>query len=144
MSNSFATHWTITHQAPLSMGFPRHKYCSGLPFPTPRDLPDPGIKPASPALASWLFTTVLFTTTYHLGSPCKFLNEWEEHLKQLLFQCSSSGWLLDGGWSPEGSNHNQQIGIFSPNPYPPEREEGLESEVNNWPCLCEEASITSQ
>ena len=40
----------IAHQAPLSMGFPRQEYWSRLPFPTPEDLPDPGIKPMSPAL----------------------------------------------------------------------------------------------
>ena len=39
-----------THQAPLSMGFSRQEYCSGLPFPSPGHLPDPGIKPRSPAL----------------------------------------------------------------------------------------------
>ena len=39
------------------MGFPRQKYWSGLPFPTPRDLPDPGMEPASPALTGGLFTT---------------------------------------------------------------------------------------
>ena len=39
-----------SHQAPLSMGFFRHEYWSGLPFPLPGDLPDPGIKPMSPAL----------------------------------------------------------------------------------------------
>ena len=37
--------WTLTHQTPLSMGFPRHKYWSGLPFPSPGDHPHPGIKP---------------------------------------------------------------------------------------------------
>jgi len=45
---------TIAHQAPLSMGFPRQKYWSGLPFTSPGDLPDPGTEPASlvsPALA---------------------------------------------------------------------------------------------
>ena len=42
--------WTITHQAPPFMGFPRQEYWSGLPFPTSGDLPDPGIKPRSPAL----------------------------------------------------------------------------------------------
>ena len=57
MSSSFATSWTITHQAPLSMGFPRQEYWSGLPFPSPGDLPDPGIEPASPALADGFFTT---------------------------------------------------------------------------------------
>ena len=40
----------VAHQAPLSMEFSRQEYWSGLPFPTPGDLPDPGIKPGSPAL----------------------------------------------------------------------------------------------
>ena len=56
----FATPWTVTCQAPLSMGFSRLEYWSGLPFPTPGGLPDPGIKPAflvSPALAGRFFTT---------------------------------------------------------------------------------------
>ena len=43
--------WTVARQAPLSMGFSRQEYWSGLPCPPPRDLPDPGIEPASPALA---------------------------------------------------------------------------------------------
>ena len=46
----FATPWTVAHQAPQSMGFSRQEYWSGLPFPSPGDLPDPGIKPGSPAL----------------------------------------------------------------------------------------------
>ena len=46
----FATPWTVAHQAPLSMGFSRQEYWSGLPFPSAGDLPDPGIKPRSPAL----------------------------------------------------------------------------------------------
>ena len=46
----FATSWTITLQAPLSMEFFRQEYWSGLPFPSPGDLPDPGIEPMSPAL----------------------------------------------------------------------------------------------
>ena len=50
------TAWTVAHQALLSMGFPRQKYWSGLPFPSPRDLPDPGIETASPALAGRFFT----------------------------------------------------------------------------------------
>ena len=44
----FATPWTIDCQASLSMGFPRQEYWSGLPFPPPWDLPNPGIEPASP------------------------------------------------------------------------------------------------
>ena len=57
----FATLRTITHQAPLSMGFFRQEYWSGLSWPPPGDLPDPGIKPMSltpSALAGGLFTTV--------------------------------------------------------------------------------------
>ena len=46
----FVTPWTIALQAPLSMGFPRQEYWSSLPFPSPGDLPDPGIEPRSPAL----------------------------------------------------------------------------------------------
>ena len=46
----FVTLWTVACQAPLSMGFSRQEYWRGLPFPSPEDLPDPGIKPGSPAL----------------------------------------------------------------------------------------------
>ena len=46
----FATPWIVAHQAPRSMGFSRHEYWSGLPFPSPGDFPDPGIEPRSPAL----------------------------------------------------------------------------------------------
>ena len=46
----FATPWTIAYPAPWSMGFSRQEYWSGLPFPSPGDLPDPGIEPVSPAL----------------------------------------------------------------------------------------------
>ena len=46
----FATLWTVAHQAPPSVEFSRQEYCSGLPFPSPGDLPDPGIKPRSPSL----------------------------------------------------------------------------------------------
>ena len=46
----FATPWTVIHQAPLSMRFSRQQYWSGLPFPSPEDLPKPGIEPWSPAL----------------------------------------------------------------------------------------------
>ena len=44
----FATPWTVAYQAPPSMGFSRQEYWSGLPFPSPGDLPHPGIKPRSP------------------------------------------------------------------------------------------------
>ena len=53
----FATLWTVACQAPLSMRFPRQEHWNWLPFPTPGDLPDPGIEPASLALAGRFFTT---------------------------------------------------------------------------------------
>ena len=56
----FAAQWTVPHQAPLSMGFSRQEYWSGLPCPPPEDLPDPGIEPmslTSPAWAGRFFTT---------------------------------------------------------------------------------------
>ena len=48
----FETPWTVAHQVPLSMGFPRQEYWSGLPFSSPGDLPNPGVERDSPALAS--------------------------------------------------------------------------------------------
>ena len=53
-----ASPWTIAHQTPLPMEIFRPKYWSGLPFPSPGDLADTGIEPASPALANRFFTTV--------------------------------------------------------------------------------------
>ena len=55
----FVTPWAVARQAPLSTGFPRQEYWSGLPFPSPGDLPNPGIEPMSLALAVGFFTTEL-------------------------------------------------------------------------------------
>jgi len=57
MSNSFVIPLTAAHQAPPSMGFPRQEYWSGFPFLFLWDLPEPGIKPMSPALPGRFFTT---------------------------------------------------------------------------------------
>ena len=46
----FVTPWTVAHQAPPSMGFSRQEYWSGVPFPSPGDLPNPGIEPGCPSL----------------------------------------------------------------------------------------------
>ena len=54
-----ATPWTVAYQASLSMGFSRQEYWSGLPFPSPEDLPDPGIEPGSPALEADALTSEL-------------------------------------------------------------------------------------
>ena len=53
----FATPWTVAYQAPPSMGFSRQEYWSGLPFPSPGDLPDPGIEPGSPAFQADALTS---------------------------------------------------------------------------------------
>ena len=50
VTQTLVTQWTVASQVPSSMGFSRQEYWSGLPFPSPGDLPDPGIKPRSPAL----------------------------------------------------------------------------------------------
>ena len=59
-SNSLRPYWTVACQGPLFTGLSRQDYWSGLPFPPPRDLPDPGIEPTSPkspVLAGEFFTT---------------------------------------------------------------------------------------
>ena len=65
------TLWTIDYQGPLSMGFVRQEYWSGLPFPSPGDLPDPGIKPRSPTLQADTLPKCLEV----FGSPKKYLIE---------------------------------------------------------------------
>ena len=80
----FAIPWTEAHQASLSMGVSRQEYWSGLPFPPPGDLPNPGIQPVSlmsPALAGRFFTTS--TTWYPLFSLlCSFY--WGSLVAQLV------------------------------------------------------------
>ena len=53
----FATPWTVAYQASLSMGFSRQEYWSGLPFPSPGYLPDPGVEPRSPTLEADALTS---------------------------------------------------------------------------------------
>ena len=80
MSDSFAAPWTVAHQAPLSKGFPRQEYWSGLPFPSPGDLPHAGIEPSSPmspALAGGFFTTSATWEALQHGIKCS--NTWKSH-----------------------------------------------------------------
>ena len=67
----FATPWTVAHEAPPSMGFSRQEYWSGLPFPSPGDLPNPGIKPGSPALQTDALTS---------EPPGKPRNHYNQHI----------------------------------------------------------------
>ena len=69
VSNSFATPWTIAFQVLLCMGFRRQEYWNGLPFPSPEDVPDPGIEPTSPALADRFFTTET-SQKHHIKGVC--------------------------------------------------------------------------
>ena len=77
----FVTPWTVTHQTPLSMGFFRQEYWSGLPFPSPEgDLSHRGIEPvspASPALADGLFTTEPHRKSINYISDLKHLTAEE-------------------------------------------------------------------
>ena len=77
MSDS-ATIWTVIHQSPLSLGFSRQEYWSRLPCPPPGDLPSPGIKPASLALAGEFFTT---SATWEVGYRVEY-NLWQKKKKR--------------------------------------------------------------
>ena len=70
----FATPWTVAHQAPPSMGFSRQEYWSALPFPSPGDLPDPGIEPKSPALQADSLTS---------EPPRKSIPDANSHISEL-------------------------------------------------------------
>ena len=72
------TPWTIAHRAPLSMRFSRQEYWSGLPFPSPGDLLDSGIKPRSPSLQADALTSE------PSGKPLEVNTNWEmEYLQEL-------------------------------------------------------------
>ena len=66
----FVTKWTVAHQAPRSMGFPKQEHWNGLPFPPPGDGPQPGVKPASP-LSPMLQAGSL--STEPLGKPVQVM-----------------------------------------------------------------------
>ena len=66
MSGSSVTQWTVAHQAPLSMRFLRQEYWNGLPFPSPRNLPDPGLQPMCTDSPAWLADCLLLS---HQGNP---------------------------------------------------------------------------
>ena len=83
----FATPWTAAHQAPLSMGFSRQEYCSGLPCPSPGDLPDPGIESGSPECRQILYCL-----------SCQGSLQLGTGLPGYLVRVSQSMWL----WDPAG------------------------------------------
>ena len=69
-ASPFTNPWTIVLRAPLSMEFFRQEYWSGLPFPSPGDLPDPGIKPGSPGLEADALTSEPPGKPFPSSLPC--------------------------------------------------------------------------
>ena len=99
MFNS-ATPWTVARQAPLSMGFSRQAYWSGLPFPAPGDLPDPAIKPRSPKLRADSLPSESPGNLLHTGVSSHSLPKGIfptqaglQHCKQALYLLSHQGWV---------------------------------------------------
>ena len=86
----FVTPWTVDHQAPLSMGFPRQEYWNGFPFPSPEDLPNPGIKsksPVSPTLAGRFFTPAPGKSTLKDKETKQITFFEHSHLNSILCSC---------------------------------------------------------
>ena len=104
LSCSFATQWTVAHQASLSMGFPRQEHWSGLPFPSPGDLPDPGIEPASSELAGRFFTT---------KPPGKWRNQPRHHMPQKFSTIVHFVWQLTLAL-PWESRRQRSLAGYSP------------------------------
>ena len=73
----FETPWIVAHQASPSMGSSRQEYWSGLPFPSPGDLPDPGIKPESPALEANALTSEPPGNLINAGAVTVGLSRWQ-------------------------------------------------------------------
>ena len=84
----FVTSWTAAHQAPLSMAFPRQKYLSELPFPSPGDLPDSGIEPRSLALQT---DSLLFEPAGKPFVMCEFYIQRTLEWVQFIYY----EWLID-------------------------------------------------
>ena len=104
----FATLWTVAYQAPLSMGFYRQEYCSGLPFPPPGDLPNPGIKPKPPTLQADC------SLLSHWGSPklpyilaIPLLDRSVKELTPVLWPPDAKSWLI-GKDSDAGRDWGQE------------------------------------
>ena len=97
----FVTQWTVAHQAPLSMGFPRQEYWSELPFPTPADLPDPRIEHSSlsSCLLHWQADSLPLAPP---GKPHSRQSPWRERAKGkvlcVLPPRQEDGWSHVEGW----------------------------------------------
>ena len=95
---SLVTPWTIVHQAPLSIGFPSQEYWSGLPFLSTGDLPNPGIKPRSPALKMVsCIAGILYAFNYV-----------QQELKKSIYHTrnQNNGYLWEGALTEKNHNEN--------------------------------------
>ena len=86
----FETLWSVTHPTPLSMGFSRQEYWTGLPCPPPGDLPDPGIEPASPESPALQADS---SPLSHWGSPMEAMYPWPHTLPYVSLP-SGSSWAV--------------------------------------------------
>ena len=85
----FATPWTVAPQAPLPMWFSRQEYWNGLPFISPGDLPDPGIKPGSSALQADSLPSELPGKPLFLDISCNLMHLWSYKVEKIQVQISS-------------------------------------------------------
>ena len=111
------TPWTVAHQAPLSMGFPRQEYWSGLPFPSPGDLHNPGIKPlylTSPALTGGSFTTSTKKRVNYMTS--KILLDSET---PLTYNCLAHREHIHTGFTGGEIIPTYKLKVARPSPRPP-------------------------
>ena len=119
---TLATPWTVTHQASLFMGFSRPRYWSGLPFPSPWDLLDPGIESVSSVLAGMLFTSVLPGKTL-----CTYLNLYLHictYICICIFSCIFRPVLTSLSSTTSDSSDGEQIPWLTP---------GLRAQGDNLP-----------
>ena len=94
VSNSFASLWAIARQAPLSMGFSRQEFWSGLPLPSPGDLSNPGIKPVSPGPPTLQVNS--FLVSHLVGIWFYFFSKMSQlSLPHLLNTPSFPNWLIE-------------------------------------------------
>ena len=100
------TPWTVACQAPLSMGFSRQEYWSGLSFPSPGDLPDPGIKPRSPASKADSLLTEL------RGKPYQWYETYYLFSLQLVLCCIWIPWPLERKLCPHGGKMAHHMGTI--------------------------------
>ena len=90
----FVTPWTVAHQAPLSMGFSRQEYWSGLPFPSPGDLPNPGIEPSSLALqADALTSEPPGKPKIYKQHECPSAEEWMRKMWSISIYIHTHGYI---------------------------------------------------